>query len=135
MTEDAKVNIVNNTSPSLFSNVEVFLSNDQVYTSNGLYPHKALISNEFSHTRGTKESTIQCHGYNYEPNPDRHVQVHAHILSKAIDNYWAEETKSLLNVQKDYCDSFYNWDLRINQWNSFLKGLRMGIEERNNDST
>ena len=73
--------------------------------------------------------------YNYEPNPDRHVQVHAHILSKAIDNYWADETQSLLNVQKNYFDIFYNWDLRINQWNSFLKGMRMGIEERNNDST
>ena len=50
-------------------------------------------------------------------------------------NYWADETQSLLNVQKNYFDIFYNWDLRINQWNSFLKGLKMGIEERNNDST
>ena len=75
--------------------------------------------------------------YNYEPAPERHVAVHAHILSRAIDNYWAEETQSLLNVQKQYFDIFYNWDLRANQWNSFLNGLKMGLEEKKkqNDTT
>ena len=33
---------------SLFSNCEMYLKNQQVYNSNGLYGHKALISNEFN---------------------------------------------------------------------------------------
>ena len=31
--------------------------------------------------------------YGYEPNPDRHVQVHAHILAKAINSYWEDGTQ------------------------------------------
>ena len=38
----------NNLLHSLFSNCEVYLNNQQVYNSNGLYGHKALISNEFN---------------------------------------------------------------------------------------
>ena len=32
----------------LFSNCEMYLNNQQIYNSNGLYGHKALISNEFN---------------------------------------------------------------------------------------
>ena len=34
--------------------------------------------------------------YGYEPNPEKHISVHAHILGKAIENYWATETQTLL---------------------------------------
>ena len=63
------VMFVNNTMHSLFSNCEVFFNNEQVYTSNGLYPHKAFVSNEFSGTKGTKESISFCQGYDYEKDP------------------------------------------------------------------
>ena len=66
--------------------------------------------------------------YGYEPSPERHVVVHAHILSRAIDSYWKDETQSLMNLQKNYFDVFYNWDIRINQWNAFLKSLKEGLE-------
>tara|TARA_A100001391_G_scaffold5121_1_gene3458 strand:+ start:163 stop:1143 length:981 start_codon:yes stop_codon:yes gene_type:complete len=66
--------------------------------------------------------------YGYEPNPDRHVQVHAHILAKAINSYWEEGTQSLLNLQKNYFDLFYDWKARINQWDAFLKSLKENIE-------
>jgi len=56
--------------------------------------------------------------------------VHAHILARAIDAYWKDETQSLLNLQKQYYDLFYNWDIRINQWTSFLESLKMGIEDQ-----
>ena len=68
--------------------------------------------------------------YGYEPDPGRHVAVHAHILARAIDAYWKDETQSLLNLQKSYFDMFYNWDIRINQWTAFLESLKMGIEEQ-----
>jgi glycosyltransferase involved in cell wall biosynthesis len=66
--------------------------------------------------------------YGYEPNPDRHVQVHAHILAKAINSYWEDGTQSLLNLQKNYFDLFYDWKARINQWDAFLKSLKENIE-------
>lgn len=65
-----KITLVNNALHSLFSNCEVFFNNEQVYTSNGLYAHKAFISNEFSGTKGTKESISICHGYQYESEPN-----------------------------------------------------------------
>ena len=61
---------VNNLMHSLFSNAEVYFNNTQVYNSNGLYAHKAYISNEISHTKGVKDGIIFYQGYQYEPNPD-----------------------------------------------------------------
>ena len=66
--------------------------------------------------------------YGYEPNPDRHVQVHAHILAKAINSYWEDGTQSLLDLQKGYFDMFYDWRTRINQWSAFLTSLKENIE-------
>ena len=39
---------VNNILHSLFSNCDVYLNNQKVYNSNGLYGHKALNSNELN---------------------------------------------------------------------------------------
>ena len=39
---------VNNILPSIFSNVEVYINNQQKYNSNGLYAHKSYISNNFT---------------------------------------------------------------------------------------
>ena len=38
---------VNNILHSIFSNVEVYINNQQIYNSNGLYGHKSYISNNF----------------------------------------------------------------------------------------
>ena len=45
--EVARVTYVNNIMHSIFSNVEVYLNNQQIYNSNGLYAHKSYISNKF----------------------------------------------------------------------------------------
>ena len=66
--------------------------------------------------------------YGYEPNPDRHVQVHAHILATAINSYWEDGTQSLLDLQKGYFDMFYDWKTRINQWTAFLSSLKENLE-------
>ena len=39
--EVARVTYVNNIMHSLFSNVEVYFNNKQIYNSNGLYSHKS----------------------------------------------------------------------------------------------
>ena len=45
--EVARVTYLNNKKQSLFSNVEVYINNQQIYNSNGLYAHKSYISNNF----------------------------------------------------------------------------------------
>ena len=45
--EVARVTHVNNLMHSIFSNVEVYINNQKIYTSNGLYAHKSYISNNF----------------------------------------------------------------------------------------
>ena len=50
MAEEAPVPLVthvNNILHSIFSNVEVYINNQQIYNSNGLYAHKSCISNNF----------------------------------------------------------------------------------------
>jgi hypothetical protein len=60
---------VNNTLHSLFSNCEVSLNGEVVSNSNNLYPHKAFITTEWSHTGGCKDSLLLCQGYEYESDP------------------------------------------------------------------
>ena len=45
--ELARVTYVNNIMVSIFSNVEVYINNQQIYNSNGLSAHKSYISNNF----------------------------------------------------------------------------------------
>ena len=45
--EVARFTYVNNILHSIFSNVEVYINNQQTYNSNGLYAHKSYISNNF----------------------------------------------------------------------------------------
>jgi glycosyltransferase involved in cell wall biosynthesis len=66
--------------------------------------------------------------YGYEPNPDRHCQVHAHILARAINSYGDTGTQALLDLQKGYFDMFYDWRTRLNQWQAFLTSLMENIE-------
>ena len=60
---------VNNILHSLFSNCEVYLNKQKVYNSNGLYGHKALISNEFNASTRNNEGILACHGYEFEKEP------------------------------------------------------------------
>ena len=61
---------VNNILHSLFSNSELYLNNQQqVYNSNGLYGHKALISNEFNASTENNKNISACHGCELEEKP------------------------------------------------------------------
>ena len=57
---------VNNTMHSLFSICEVYFNNEQLFSSNGFYAHKAFISKKFSNTEGTESYTWACQDYRYE---------------------------------------------------------------------
>ena len=61
---------VNKTMHSIFSNVVVYLNDQQTYNSNGLYAHKSYISNSFKGAISDYKSVLQCEGYDFEANPD-----------------------------------------------------------------
>ena len=61
---------VSNLLHSLFSNCEVSLNNTRVYNANGLYPHKAQLSNECNSSAVSNKVILACHGYSFEENPE-----------------------------------------------------------------
>ena len=68
--EVARVTYVNNIMHSIFSNVEVYINNQQIYNSNGLYAHKSYISNNFKAAISEYKGVLHCEGYDYEQDPE-----------------------------------------------------------------
>ena len=68
--EVARVTYVNNIMHSIFSNVEVYINNQQTYNSNGLYAHKFYISNNFKAAIYEYKGVLHCEGYDYEQDPE-----------------------------------------------------------------
>ena len=63
--EVARVTYVNNIMHSIFSNVEVYINNQQIYNSNGLYAHKSYFSNKYKAAISEYEGVLPCEGYDY----------------------------------------------------------------------
>ena len=61
---------VNNILHSIFCNVEVYINNQQIYNSNGLYVHKSYISNNFKVAMSEYKGVSHCEEYDYEEFPD-----------------------------------------------------------------
>ena len=80
--EEARVTYVNNIMHSIFSIVEVYINNQQIYNSNGLYAHKFFISNNFKAAISEYKWVLHCEGYDYKkdledisnPQPDPFLQ-------------------------------------------------------------
>ena len=68
--EVAGVTYVNNIMHSIFSNVEVYINNQQIYISKGLYAHKSYISNNFKAAFSEYKGVWHCEGYDYEQDPE-----------------------------------------------------------------
>ena len=66
----ARVTYVNNIMRSIFSNVEVYMNNQQIYNSNGLYAHKSYISNNFKGAISEYKGVLHCEGNDYEQDPE-----------------------------------------------------------------
>ena len=66
----AIVTHLNNILHSFLSNVEVYINNQQIYNSNGLYAHKSYISNNFKGAISEYKGVMHCEGYDYEEFPD-----------------------------------------------------------------
>ena len=77
-SEEAPVPLVtqvNNTLHSIFSNVEVYYRNQQIYNSNGLYAHKPYLSNTFKGAISENRGVLHCKGYDYEEVPDEVMEA------------------------------------------------------------
>ena len=68
--EVARVTYVNNRMHSIFSKVEVYINNQQIYNSNGLYAHKSYISNNFKAAISDYKGVFHCEGYDFEQDPE-----------------------------------------------------------------
>ena len=76
--EDAPVLLVThvtNILHSTFSNVEVYINRQQFYTSNGLYAHKSVISNNFKRAIFEYQGVLHCEGYDYEEFPEEIMEA------------------------------------------------------------
>ena len=60
---------INNLGQSLLQNVEVFLNDTSVSSSNNLHSNKAILEAHFSHEPITKEGILRTQGYVYESDP------------------------------------------------------------------
>ena len=68
--EVARISYVNNIMQSIFSNVEVYIKNQQIYNSNGLYAHKSYNSNNFKAAICEYKGVLHCEGYDYKQDPE-----------------------------------------------------------------
>ena len=68
--EVVRVTYVNNIMHSIFSNVEVYINNEQGYNSNVLFAHKSYNSNNFKAAISEYKGVFHCEGYDYEQNPE-----------------------------------------------------------------
>ena len=68
--EVARVTHVNNIMHSIFSNVEVYINNQQIYNSNGLYEDKSYISNNFKAAISENKGVLHFEGFDYEQDPE-----------------------------------------------------------------
>ena len=66
---------VNNILHSIFSIVEVYINSQQIYKSNGLYPHKSYLSNNFKGAISEYKEVLHCEGYDYEEFPDEIMEA------------------------------------------------------------
>ena len=58
-----------------FSNVEVYVNNQQSYNSNGLYAHQSYISNNFKGAISEYKRVLHCDRYDYEDFPDEIMEA------------------------------------------------------------
>ena len=55
---------------SFFSNVEVYVNNQQIYNSNGISAQKSYISNNFKKAISEYKGVLHYEGYDYEQDPE-----------------------------------------------------------------
>ena len=57
--------------------------------------------------------------YPYQSNKENHIKIFADVLKQELNNPWDNRTH-LSWEQQIYCQIFYDWDNRSNEWKMFL---------------
>lgn len=57
---------------------------------------------------------------------NRLVKSYAAALNSAIEEFWTDGTQSRLSMQHHYYKRFWSWDVRINEWRTYLSSVRSG---------
>ena len=67
---------VDNILHSILSNVELYINNQQIYNSNGLYAHKSYFSNNFKGAISEYKGVLHRERYDYEEILDEIMEAH-----------------------------------------------------------
>ena len=60
---------------SIFSSIEMYFINQQIYNSKGLYAFKSYISHNFKGALSECKGVLHCEGYDYEEFPDEIMEA------------------------------------------------------------
>ena len=83
--EVGRVLYVNNILHSIFSIVEMYINNQQIYSPNGLYAHKSYISNNFKAAISEYKGVLHCEVYDFEQDPeDNNNPLPDHFFTKRM---------------------------------------------------
>jgi len=63
--------------------------------------------------------------YPFNEDKNQHAMTFYHFLDKTVELVKSKEEGQSLKFKgtKNYCDLFYNWDVRLRQWDGFLRSL------------
>ena len=86
---------VHNILHSIFSNVDVFMNNQQIYNSNGLYAHKSCISNNFKGAISEYKGVLHCEEYDYE-------EVLDEIMEAPLSDLFFTKRMKMLSRRDDF---------------------------------
>ena len=68
--------------------MEVYINNQQIYNSNGLYAHKSYLSNNFKGAITEYKGVLHCEGYDYEQDPEE-------MTNPLLDPFYTRRMKLL----------------------------------------
>ena len=75
--------------------------------------------------------------YNFHEDPQQHANMFGANLTECIEIFRSEERRELIKnrliMQKQYIDSFYDWNVRAIQWNHLLGAIKNAGEEAQKD--
>ena len=66
---------VKNILNAIFSNVEIYINNQQIHSLNVLYAHKSYISNNYKGETSEYKGVLHCEGYDNEKFPDEIMEA------------------------------------------------------------
>ena len=61
--------------------------------------------------------------YQWHEDQSHHAGIFYQNLKSSIENFWDEGIQSRLASQRSYANVFYNWNIRVQQWDAFIRSL------------